>query len=101
VFFDKISDVDTVQQVLPRQSQGNQIFASPEVRAAITFFRHLTLSNQTIYTVFIENADNAIRIPQLFMNTQLSYSNIFFHGNLDMHAGVDLHWKSPYFRSCL
>jgi hypothetical protein len=97
VFFDKISDVDTVQQVLPRQSQGNQIFASPEVRAAITFFRHLTLSNQTIYTVFIENADNAIRIPQLFMNTQLSYSNIFFHGNLDMHAGVDLHWKSPYF----
>ena len=97
VFFDKISDVKTSQQVLPRQSQGNQIFTSPEVRASITFFRHVTLSNQTIYTIFIENADNAIRLPQLFMNTQLSYSNIFFNGNLDMHAGVDLHWKSSYF----
>ena len=97
VFFDRISTVDTVQQVLPRQSGGNQIFASPEVRGAITFFRHITISNQTIYTVFIENADNAIRVPRLFMNTQIAYSNIFFNGNLDMHAGVDLHWKSAYF----
>ena len=97
IFFDKVTDDDSVQQVFPRQSDGNQIYASPEVRGSITFFRHLTLSNRTIYTVFIENADDAIRIPQLFVNTQLSYANIFFNGNLDMHAGVDLHWKSPYF----
>lgn len=97
VFFDKVSDDDSAQHVLPRQSNGNQIFVSPEFRAAITFFRHVTLSNQTIYTLFIENADNAISIPQLFINTQLSYSNIFFNGNLDMHAGVDVHWKSAYY----
>jgi len=96
VFFDKLTDDDSTQQVFPRQSDGNQIFASPEVRASITFYRHLTLSNRTIYTIFIENADDAIRIPQLFVNTQLSYANIFFNGNLDMHAGVDLHWKSAY-----
>lgn len=97
IFFDKISDDDSTQHVLPRQSDGNQIFVSPEVRGAITFFRHITLSNRTIYTIFLENADDAIRLPELFVNTQLSYSNIFFGGNLDMHAGVDMHWKSSYY----
>jgi hypothetical protein len=97
VFFEKISDVDTVQQVLPMQSDGNQIIASPEVRLALTFFRNITLSNQAIYTLFLENADDAIRVPELFVNAQLSYANIFFDGNLDMHAGVDLHWKSAYY----
>jgi hypothetical protein len=97
VFFDKVNDVDTVQQVLPVQSDGNQIFTSPEVRLSMTFFRHITFSNQAIYTILLENADNAIRVPDLFVTAQLSYSNIFFNGNLDMHAGVDVHWKSAYY----
>jgi len=97
IFFDKWTRVDTVQQVLPMQSDGNQIFASPEVHFSITLFRHLTFSNQSIYSVFVENADDAIRVPELFVNAQLSYSNIFFKGNLDMHAGVDFHWKSAYY----
>lgn len=97
IFFDKVSEEAGEQQVLPVQSEGNQIFFSPEARLALTFFRHLTFSNQAIYTVFIENADDAIRIPALFVNSQLSYSNIFFNGNLDMHAGLDMHWKSAYY----
>ena len=97
VFFDKVSDVDTVQQVLPVQSGGNQILASPEANLSVTFFRHITFSTQAIYTLLLENADDAIRVPDLFVNAQLSYSNIFFNGNLDMHAGVDVHYKSDYF----
>ena len=97
IFFDKVSTVDSVQQVLPVQSDGNQILTSPEVSFSLTFFRHLTFSNQAVYTIFIENADQAIRVPQLFVNTQLSYANIFFNGNLDMHAGVDVYWKSAYY----
>jgi len=97
IFFDRVSTVDTVQQVLPVRSTGNQIFVSPEVRFAITFFRHVTLSNHAIYSVFLENANDAIRIPKLFATSQLSYSNIFFNGNLDMHGGVDFHWKSAYY----
>jgi hypothetical protein len=83
--------------VLPVQSSGNQTIASPEVRMSVTFFRHVTLSAQVIYTKMIKNADNAIRIPELFVNSQLSYSNIFYSGNMDMHAGVDFHWKSDYY----
>lgn len=97
VFFDRMTTVDTVQQVFPVHSDGNQIIASPEVRFALTFFRHVTFSNQALYTLFLENADDAIRVPSLFVNSQLSYSNIFFDGNLDMHAGVDLNWKSAYY----
>lgn len=97
VFYKQVSQEDSVQQVLPIQSGGNQIMVSPELRLSLTFFKHITLSSQIIYTRFIENADNAFQIPELFVNGQLSYSNIFFNGNLDMHAGVDLHWQSNYF----
>ncbi|MGC1242660.1 MAG: putative porin [Chryseosolibacter sp.] len=96
IFFDKVR-ADSGQHVLPVQSDGNQIYTSPEVRFALTFFRHITFSNQAIYTVFIENADQAIRVPELFVNAQLAYANIFFNGNLDMHAGLDLHWRSAYY----
>jgi hypothetical protein len=97
VFFDQITEEDTVQQVFPRQSSGNQILTAPEIRFSLTFFRHVTFSSQSIYTLVIENADDAIRVPDLLVNAQLSYDNIFFNGNLDMHAGVDLHWKSSYY----
>ena len=97
IFYKKISDVDSVQQVLPLQSSGNQIIASPEARLSLTFFRHVNLSTQVIYTRLLENAGDAISIPELFVNAQLSYANILFNGNLDLHTGIDLHWKSDYY----
>jgi hypothetical protein len=97
VYFDRLASVDTVQQVFPVQSQGNHIYFSPELRFSIRFLRHVTLTNQTVYTFFAENADDAIRVPELFVNAQLAYSNIHFDGNLDMQAGVELHWHSAYY----
>lgn len=97
VFFKKDTINPAVREVFPVQSNGSQIIASPELRLALTFFRHITFSTQAIYTTLLENADDAIRVPELFVNSQLSYANIFFNGNLDMHAGVDVHWKSAYY----
>ena len=97
VYFRKTSHFLGVQQVLPFQSSGNQVIASPEMQIAITFFRHITWTNQAIYTTLIENSDKAIWIPKLFINSQLAYENIFFGGNLDMQTGVDVHWKSAYY----
>lgn len=100
VFFDHNeappAPADTVQEVLPIQSSGNQIVFSPEVKLSLTFFRHVTLSTRAIYTNLLENADEAMRVPEIFVNSQVSYQNIFFRGNLDMHAGVDFHWHSAY-----
>lgn len=90
------ADLDA-QSVLPVQSDGNQIYSSPEVKLGFTFLKHITLSGQGIYTSFLENAGDAVRIPDLFVNGEISYSNIFFNGNLDMHGGVDVHWKSAYY----
>ncbi len=97
VFYRKVSDVDTVQQVLPVQSSGNQIIASPELRMRLTFFRHIDLTTQVIYTRLLENAGDAISVPEFLVNAQLAWSNIFFNGNLDFQFGVDLHVKSDYY----
>jgi hypothetical protein len=96
-FFEHYSDTDTAQHIIPVQSAGNQVIFSPELKSSLTLFRHFTLSGQAIYTSLIENSDEAIRVPKLFINTQVSYANIHFNGNLDIHTGVEIHWKSPYF----
>jgi hypothetical protein len=45
----------------------------------------------------LDNPNNAIQLPEFFINAQLAYENIFFNGNLDMQAGVDVHYKSSYY----
>lgn len=58
--------------------------------------RHIHLRGRAIYTQLITNTNSSIQVPVLFVNGELSYENIFFNGNLDMHGGVDVHWKSDY-----
>ena len=96
IFF-KEDTATTGQRVLPIQSSGQQVIFSPEFKFSLTLMRHINLSTQFIYSKVLDNPDNAIQIPDLFINAQLSYENIFFNGNLDMHAGVDLHYKSSYY----
>jgi hypothetical protein len=92
-----LTDVDTRTDVVPTQSPGEQVIFSPQMRASITLFRHLTFSGMAIYTKVLKESDDAIQIPQILANGQVGYANIFFKGNLDLHTGVDLHWKSDYF----
>ncbi len=94
VFYKEVSD--TLQRVMPIQSTGQQVVLSPEFSFGFTFFRHITLSGQAIYTEIAENADSALSIPKVHLNAQLAYSNIFFNGNFDIHTGVDVHWRSAY-----
>lgn len=96
IFF-KEDTATTRTQVLPVQSSGQQVIFSPELRFSVTFMRHINFATQIIYTRLLDNPDNAIQIPEMFVNAQLSYANIFFNGNLDMHAGIDLHYKSDYY----
>lgn len=95
VYFDQ--DTSRVQDVLPVQASGTKIIISPELRFSLSLMRHITLQARVIYTNVPENSDNAIRIPDFFVNGQLSYANIFVHGNLEVHTGVDFHWRSAYY----
>ncbi len=84
------------QHVLPIQSSGTQVIVAPEFKFSITYLKHVTLSSQTIYTALLKNDDDAIQVPELFVNGQLAYQNTWFKSNLDMQAGVDVHWQSSY-----
>jgi hypothetical protein len=98
IFFkDTITTNDRVQNVFPIQSEGQQVIFSPEFKFSLTFLRHINLSSQIIYTKLLDNPDDAIQVPDLFINAQLSYANIFFNDNFDMHGGVDIHYHSSYY----
>jgi hypothetical protein len=97
IYFKDTVGAPNQQTVLPLQAGSQPVIISPEFRFSITTLKHINLSSQIIYTRVLENSDNAIQIPDLFINAQLSYENIFFNGNLDMHAGIDVHFKSTYY----
>jgi hypothetical protein len=96
IFF-KEDTVPNVHPVMPMQSSGQQVIFSPELKFGLTIMRHINFSSQVIYSQILDNPDNAIQLPEWFANAQLSYENIFFNGNLDMHAGVDVHYRSAYY----
>lgn len=84
------------QTVLPIQSSENHIIISPEIKMSTTF-NNITLRGNIIFNYLAENADKAITLPEVFANAQLSYANIFFGGNFDVHFGLDAHWQSDYY----
>ena len=38
-----------------------------------------------------------MQFPELFVNAQLAYADIWFNDNFDFQFGVDVHWKSKYY----
>jgi hypothetical protein len=96
VYFRK-GDFDSDQTVLPVQTSGYQTMASPEIFMAVKPLKNTRLSGRAIYTRMLENADNAMQVPELFVNAQLAYANIWVHGNFDFQVGADVHWRSAYF----
>lgn len=90
------NDVAGEQTVIPVQSSGNQQVFTPELRMSLRFFRHLYLRPQVLYTKLLNNTDNAMRIPEWFMNAQLSFENTLFKNAIQVQIGVDAHWRSDY-----
>jgi Putative porin len=80
----------------PIQSSGNQQVFSPEVSFSVRFLRHFHFRPHVIYTQLWRNDDNAIRVPELFVNAQLAYENFAFGGALQMQLGIDLFYRSDY-----
>jgi hypothetical protein len=96
IFFNK-GDFIIDQTVLPIQSTGFQTIASPELSISLMPVKNTTLRLHGIYSRMLENADDAMKVPELFVNAQLAYANIWFGGNFDFQVGTDVHWKSAYY----
>jgi hypothetical protein len=94
VFFNQ--DTSRLQHVMPVQSSGSHVVFSPELRLSLNLLRHVSFRTRAIYTSLLENSDNAMQVPELFVNAQLAYENIHFGGNLEVHTGVEVHWQSAY-----
>lgn len=97
IFFKQ--DTSNVQDVLPIQSAGYQTWFSPELKLSFLITKHITFTGQALYTTILENSEDAIQVPDVFINAQLAYSNIWFNGNMDFQFGADMHWKSAYYAS--
>jgi hypothetical protein len=85
------------QTVLPVQTSQDLVIVAPEFKFGLRMARHILFNGQVLYTKVLKNSNGAIQVPELFINTQLAYENIFFDGNLDMHAGFDFHFMSSYY----
>jgi hypothetical protein len=96
VFFKK-DDYGIDQTVLPVQTSGYQTFVNPELRVSAVLAKNLLLRATGIYSEVLENGGDAIQVPRVFINSQLTYSNIWFGGNFDFQFGVEAHWKSQYY----
>ncbi len=96
IFSDYIYLTEFKNAQLAKQSSGNQQVFSPEVRLSLQFFRNFRFSTNAIYTQIWKNDDNVLRIPELFVNGQLAYSNFLFKRALQLEIGIDVHYKSDY-----
>ena len=96
IFFKENAD-PAKQRIFPMQSKGNQHVVSPEVRMEIGLWKKFFFRPTVIYTRFLENADNALSIPELFVNAQLTFEGFLFKKNLHTQIGFDLHWHSDYY----
>lgn len=95
--FMKYGDYGQEQTVLPVQTSGYQTMTAPQLRLSVDFFRHVNFTGLGIYSRILKNAGDAFQVPDVFVNGELSYSNIFFNGNLEMQVGTEMHWMSPYY----
>ena len=96
IFF-KEDPASSGQKVLPIQSSGYQTWVTPELNFSIWFTKHINFNSQILYTKVLENSEDAIQVPDVFVNTQLCYTSIWFRDNLDFQAGVDIHWNKAYY----
>jgi hypothetical protein len=79
------------------QSSGLQQVVSPEVRLQFSLWKKIFLRPNVIYTRLLQNADSALSIPKLFVNTQLSFESHLFKKNIFAQIGFDYHWQSSYY----
>lgn len=93
-----IDNIDTLGlQARPVQAGGDISVLGAQLGFQVNFFKRLTFSTFFKFSNVSGSSSDAIVVPEIFTLTQLAYHNILFQGNLEIQAGIDLHWKSDYY----
>lgn len=85
------------KQAEPEQINGTTTLIRPGLDFSISFSKHFNIVGSADYSIVAGNTTEAFPVPDLVVNANIYYHNIFFNGNLEMQAGLDNHWKSSYY----
>ncbi|ELR73237.1 hypothetical protein C900_04748 [Fulvivirga imtechensis AK7] len=96
VYFRKFNVDEGEQSVLPVQASGDINLLKGQFDLSVDFLRHFNFKTKVIYANVSGGSADAISVPELFGNGQISYANIFFKGNLELQTGIDVHVKTAY-----
>lgn len=95
IFFRK-GDYNQEQSVLPFQSGGVQEMLNPEISLKGVLAKRFFIEANVIRNQFIQNSDDALRIPDWFVNSSMYFEGFLFKKSLQAQIGVDMHWQSAY-----
>ena len=97
IYFERFLNQDGFYDIKPFQTAGDISVLYGEAEFSLTFLKRMNLTSRFRWSNVSGSSAQAIRIPELFSLTQLSYNNLIFNGNLDLHTGIDFHWRSDYY----
>lgn len=96
MLLEKVASEDTVLNVIPVQDPNLINLVIPGLDFEITMF-NVYLKASGNYTMYSRSQEHGLSVPKVHINTRVGYQNIFFDGNLQIQAGLDMHWQSTYF----
>lgn len=96
IYFAKGRYPGTEQTVAATQTDAPVTYATPQVSMEVRFLRKMFFRPQVLYTKVLTDRDNALRVPEWFMNGQLSFEGFLFKNAIQVQIGVDAHWHTKY-----
>jgi hypothetical protein len=80
----------------PGQANGDVQIISPGLDVNLLFLKRIHWESSLTLSRVYGSASNTYRLPEIFANSKVYYSNFLFAKNLQMQAGFDIHGRSSY-----
>lgn len=97
IYFRKFDVEEGEQAVLPTQASADISLLKAQLGLSLDFLKVFNINANVIYANVAGGSSEAVSVPELFGNAQLSYHDILFDGNLEWQVGVDAHVKTAYY----
>lgn len=85
------------ENMMPAQGTGSALILSPGLDFKVSLANKIYFDADIIYTQISGEDADLFRIPTLFGNGMLYYSNTLYDGRIGLHLGFDLHYKSAWY----
>ncbi len=59
-------------------------------------FGNFKFHNKALYSLVTGGSQEVFRVPELFVNSTISYGRILYGGRLELNGGVNLHYRTAY-----